>query len=953
MIKSQRAVRLPILLAGVAPFSLAFATASTAQTAPAADAPTAAVGAAPLVVPADATNVAGQAQNGADIVVTGSRISRPDLAAASPVASLSGEALKANNSVTVEQLLNANPQFVPNSTAASNNPSDGVGTIDLRGLGAQRTLVLIDGKRAPSYDTKGEVDVNTIPTALIKRIDVLTGGASAVYGSDAIAGVVNFILDDRFTGLRTDASSSITTRGDGSQYDVSLTGGFKLGDRGNFVISGGYSKRDGLKYGARPRNSVATDSTDLVSSAGSSNADPTVFDLPKTQVQVDAAGNLVPIYALYNFTPVNYAQTPLERYNVMALARYQLTDGVEFFARGNYTHVKVNAVNAPTATAGFPFDLSLQNPYLTPGEKAVFFGPGITLNPDGTSTIGIRRRITESPGRIQNFISRNYQGVAGLRGELAGGLNWEVFGQYGETRRHQDLLNDLSFSALTQAIDAVQGPNGPVCRDPSGGCVPINVFSVGTIPANQLAFVLADGAVDTKTTELVTGGDISGDLPFLKSPFADRPAAISAGVEYRRETGSSVANPKYASGDLIFYGQGQTIAGHYDTKEAYLELKMPLVQERPFIESLNLEGGFRYSKYSTVGSVYTYKGGGDYSPVDGVRIRGIYQRAVRAPNIFELFSPVVGATGSLSSDPCAGANVPSAIAAICIAQGAPSVGSIAQPVSGQINVFTGGNPNLKAEKSDTYTVGVVVNPVALRALSISVDYYSIDIANAIDPTPPFVTIDQCFNVDRNAASAACQSIKRSHINGGLSGDLSIGVPEELGNLASKQTRGVDVSVNYHGGSSEGLTYALSFAGTYVIDFKQQSSAKSVSVQCAGRFGGACNIEPIPHWKHTAGLDLGYGGVTLLTRWRHLGSVREDVGTDILKSRIPSFDYFDETVSFDVDKRFTFRLGVQNLFDKKSPIVGDTTGNDFNAGSTFPVIYDVLGRTVFAGVSAKF
>ena len=952
MTRCRRNLRLMHLLGGVAPVSLALATCAAAQT-PLDGTPAAAAGATPIAASPQPGSTSGQSPGAPDIVVTGSRITRPDLVASSPVATLSAEALKANNAVTVEELLNANPQFVPGSNAASNNPSDGVGTVDLRGLGVQRTLVLIDGKRAPSYDTKGEVDVNTIPTALIKRVDVLTGGASAVYGSDAIAGVVNFILDDRFTGLRADVSSEVSSRGDGAQYDASLTGGIKLGDRGNLVVSGGYSKRDGLKYSARPRNSNAIDSTDLVSSAGSSNADPTVFDLPKRQVQVNDAGNLVPIYDLYNFTPVNYVQTPLERYDVMALARYQLTDGVEFFGRANYTHVKVNAINAPTATAGFPFDISPDNPNLTPGERSVFFGPELKLNPDGTSTIGIRRRITESPGRIQNFVSRNYQAVGGLRGEFDGGYRWEVFGQYGETRRHQDLLNDLSFSALTQAIDAVQGPNGPVCRNPAGGCVPINVFSTGTIPAGQLAFVLADGAVDSKTTELVTGGDISGDLGFLRSPLADQPAAVSAGVEYRRETGSSVANPKYASGDLVFYGQGQTISGRYDTKEAYFELKMPLIQDRPFFSSLNLEGGFRYSKYSTVGSVYTYKGGGDYSPVEGVRFRGIYQRAVRAPNIFELFSPIVSGTGSLANDPCAGSNVPAAIAPICTAQGAPSVGSITQPVSGQINVFAGGNPNLKAEKSDTYTVGVVVNPPAIRSLALSLDYYSIAIAGAIDPTPPQVTIDQCFNVDRTATSAACQSIRRSHLNGGLSGDLSIGVPEVLGNVARKTTNGVDVALSYHGGNPDAFTYALSFAGTYVINFKQQSSATAAAVQCAGRFGGACNIEPIPHWKHTAGVDLGYGGVTLLTRWRYLGAVREDVGTDILKRSIPNFNYFDETMSVDVDQRFTFRLGVQNLFDKKSPIVGDTVGNDFNAGSTFPVIYDVIGRTFFAGVSAKF
>ena len=900
-------------------------------------------GAATVPATPDATG----ADAGGEVVITGTRIERPDLTSSSPVASLNAAALKTNNTVTVEEILNQNPQFVPSTNSASNNPSDGTATLDLRGLGSQRTLVLIDGKRAPSFDPEGKVDVNTIPTALIKRVDVLTGGASAVYGSDAIAGVVNFVLDDRFTGLRADGSSQITTYGDGAQYDGSLTGGIKLGERGNLVVSGGWSKREGVKYSARPHNANALDSSDLVSSAGSSNTNPTVFDMPNgDQLQVNSSGALVPIYNLYNFTPVNYAQTPFERYNIMALARYDLTDGIEFFGRANYVHLKVKATLAPTATAGYTFDISPDNPFLTAGEREAFFGPGAALNDDGTTTVGIRRRMTETGGRIQNFISKNYQFLGGLRGNI-GGYKWEVFGQYGETKRHQDLLNDLSYNALTQAIDAVQGPNGPVCRDPSNGCVPINVFDTGTIPANQLGFVLRNGAVDTKTTQLVFGADVSGDVPFLKSPFADLPAAVSIGVEYRREKASNIADPAYASGDLIYYGQGQSITGSYNTKEAYIELKMPLIQDRPFIRSFNIEAGYRYSDYSTVGGVHTYKGGADWTPVEGVRFRGIYQRAVRAPNVFELFSPVVGTTGSLSHDPCAGANVPATIAAICIAQGAPSVGNIPEPISGQINVFAGGNPNLKAEKSDTYTLGVVVNPPQLRALSFSVDYFNINIANAIDKTPPQITIDQCFNVSQSATSAVCQSIKRNPLNGSLSGNLIYGVPQLLGNIAKKKTDGIDASVSYNGGIPSQFHYALSFAGTYTFNFKQSG------VQCAGRFGSSCNIEPIPHWKHTASVNLGWNGVDLQTRWRYIGAVREDAGTDILKSRIPSFSYFDETVGVDVGKQFTLRFGIQNIFNKKSPIVGDTVGNDFIAGSTFPITYDVIGRTFFAGFTAKF
>jgi outer membrane receptor protein involved in Fe transport len=914
-------------------------------------------------VPAEAD--AAEATPDDAIVVTGSRIQRPDLAASSPVAVLTAEAIKGVNTVTVEQILATNPQFMAGFGGSSNNPGDGSATVDLRGLGTNRTLVLIDGKRAPFYDTSGAVDVNSIPTALIKRIDILTGGASAVYGSDAVAGVVNFVLDDRFEGLSADGSTQISSRADAALYNISLTGGMKLGERGNIVVSGGYSKRKGLYYAARPRNATALDSSDLVSSGGSSNGVPTLFDIPGNEdgtigglQQVQSDGSLSPDLNLYNFSPVNYAQLPFERYNAMALGRYELSDNVELYGRASYSHVKVDTNLAPTATAGFGFNLDSSNPFLSAQERDAFFNtaanPFLQINDDGTSTIGIRRRMIETGGRQSTYTTNNYQFVGGLRGDLGSTLHYDVFAQYGQSKRHTILRNDLSYTALQQALDVVAGPGGVAqCRDTSGGCVPLNLFNTGTIPADQLAFVLRNANEDTKTTQFIGGGNLSGDLGFLKSPFADGSAAFSVGAEYRREKGTTAVDPLYASGDLIYYGQGQNISGKYDVKELYAEVKMPLVQDKPGFNSLNIEGGFRFSDYSTVGSVYTYKGGGDYSPIDGVRFRGIYQRAVRAPNLYELFSPVVAGTGSLQTDPCAGGGVPADIAAICIAQGAPTVGGIAQPISGQVNIFTGGNTALKEEKADTITLGMVINPPSMKNLSFSVDYYKIKIRDAIDNTPVFVTINQCYNIDKNAASAACSGIHRNPISGSLSGDTTIGVPAQYGNVAAIKTEGLDIAANYHGGNQDAFNYSVNFAGTYVFSYKKQSDPTSPVYQCAGTFGGACDLEPMPKWKHVFEVNLGYKSFNLLSRWRFLGKVKEDAATDILKSNIGSFSYFDETASVNVSEALTFRLGVLNLFDKKSPIVGDTVGAGAVAGSTFPNTYDVIGRQFFAGASLKF
>lgn len=950
-----------VLKVSAAPFTLALALVAT---------PALAQG-APATAATDADQSATQDDT---IVVTGSRISRPDLTSSSPVSVIDSQELKETNAVTVEQILAVNPQFAAGFGQSSNNPGDGSATVNLRGLEEQRTLVLIDGKRAPSYDTSGAVDVNTIPTALIKRVDVLTGGASAVYGSDAIAGVVNFILDDRFEGLTADGSAQVTTRGDGPIYNLSLTGGVPIGDRGNFVVSGGYSKRDGVYFGARPGLDYAVDSYDLVSSGGSSNTTPTAFDVPGAgRLQIRPNGTLSDDVQLYNFNPVNYAQSPFRRYSAMALGRYELTDGIEAYMRANYSDVKVQLQLAPTATAGFPFNIDPSNPFLTPDERAAFFdtvaNPGLQINDGsnvandptaraGTSTIGIRRRVIETGGRIEDFRTKNMQVVGGFRGNLAG-LNWDVFAQYGQSKKHSVLRNDLSYSALLQALDVVAGPGGaPVCFDQSNGCRPLNVFQDVPLTAQDLAFVLRDATEDTKITQFVAGANIGGDIGFLRSPWASNPAAFSMGVEYRRETGRTAVDPLYGSGDLIYYGQGQNISGDYDVKEVYGELKVPLIQDRPFFNSLGLEAGVRYSDYSTVGGVWSYKAGGDWSPVEGVRFRGIYQRAVRAPNLYELYSPVVAGTGGLGVDPCAGPGISAAIAAVCIAQGAPaaSIGLIPAPISGQINIFTGGNPNLQEERSDTYTAGVVISPRQLPGFSASIDYFKINVANAISDTPPFLTIAQCFN-NPDPTSQVCQSIVRNPVDGSLSGPTQVGVPSTLGNVGAIKTDGVDFTLRYRGGDDEAFHYGLAFAGTWTRNYYFQANSTSPAEQCAGQFGPVCDLEPMPKWKHVADFDLGFGPFTSQTRWRYLGAVHADSSLSgpggIVLQRIPAFNYIDETVSWDVGDRFTFRLGVLNLFDKKPPRVGDTTGATANGGSTFPNTYDVIGRSVFAGATARF
>ncbi|NKJ42622.1 TonB-dependent receptor [Novosphingobium sp. SG720] len=906
--------------------------------------------------PADAAT----ADDSTPIIVTGTRIERPDLTASSPVSVISSESIKSVNTVTVEQILSVNPQFAGGSTGASNNPGDGSATLDLRGLGSQRTLVLLNGKRLPLYDTTGSVDVNQIPTILLKDVQVLTGGASAVYGSDAIAGVVNFVLDDKFTGFKVDGGSQITGHGDGAFYDGSIAAGFNLGDRGHIVIAGNYSQRDGVKYGARSFSNSVLCSDDNVSFCGSSNTTPTAFDIPGAgRQQITANGTLTSNVVGYNYNPVNYAQLPFQRWGGTALFNYNITDGVELYGWGSYQHTKVITTLAPTATAGFSFNIDPTNPLLTAAERDAFFNtaanPDLVINSDGTSTVGIRRRITETGGRIEEHRSDTWQVLAGLRGDLGSSLKWDASVQYAEVHKHQILRNDLSYTALTEALDVIADANGnAICRSASAranGCLPLNVFTVGTLPQNALSYVLRNATQDNKTSQFVAEASISGDLGFLTSPLANKPAAFSIGADYRRETADTDVDDAYASGDLIYYGQGFDIRNKsYNVKEAYVEFKMPLVQEKPLFQALDVEAGYRISDYSTSGRVSSYKFGGDWAPVQGLKFRANFQHSVRAPNLYELYLPITPGTGSLGTDPCAGANVDATTAAICVAQGAKQsqIGSIPQPIAGQVNAFFGGNPDLKAEKSNTFTVGAVVEPV--RGLSLTVDYYNIKIKDAIYTATISQIISQCFDTDRNASSAACSSIKRNPLDGSLSGNITYGVPSTYANIGSIVARGIDVGFAYAHGPRAGFHYSFTFNGTYQI--KNNNEINGVLTECAGKFGADCD-NPTPKWKHVATLGFGFQKVDFTTRWRLIGASTEDASTDILTSRIPVVNYFDETVNIRATDKFTFTLGVLNVFNKTPPIVGDTSGATSVAGSTFPVIYDILGRSFFARVTANF
>lgn len=950
------------------------------------------------------------APTGDAIVVTGSRISRPDLAAASPVTVVSEEQLKLANKPGVEEFLRQIPQAVAGIGQNTNNGNAGVATVNLRGLGTVRTLVLVDGKRFVPYDTLGIVDLNMIPQALVRQVQVVTGGASAVYGSDAIAGVVNFILDSDFTGLQVDAQTGISEKGDGTEYGASLTGGLALGDRGNIILSGSYLQVNKVQNGDRDFAIDALAGADYSSGGSSTNAFGSI-DTPGGRFTFTPAGFL-PYNAnrdAFNFNPQNLLKVPQEKWTATGLLDYDLTDNVEFFARGTYSKTEVQTEIGSSGTFGFSFDINLSNPFLDPvanpaaaGARTILAqydtGPSLAcptcVAGDGVVRVGVRRRLTELGPRVSNYKGEAWQAVAGLRGDFSDTLKWEVFGQYGKVMRDIAFLNDVDADKTQQALLVDGTFANPVCRNASNGCVPLNLFGAGGVTPAAAQFISFGLAQEDENTQFVTGAFLSGDLPF--SLVEGTPAAFAVGVEYRRETGDANPDQALREGNSIGFGSSSPIQANYNVKEAYAEVKIPLIQDQPFFETLGLEAGARYSDYnsnvtvdntgtggtidnfSTGYSNWSYKIGLEWAPVSELRFRAMYQRAVRAPNLQELGLPVTPGTGDALFDPCAlGTANPgdATLRQLCLTVGGgvpedrldlndPDA-LLAQPTAGQVNNFSGGNPTLVPEVAKTLTVGAVFRPTSfLPGFTASVDYFDIKVERAILATPEQAIIDACYYAERVATGTFCSLIKRNLDDGSIEGDSEYGVDATRRNIGLLSSRGIDVNANYVANLGTDARLLLGLALTHNLASKVQFADVLNVYECAGAIGKTCR-DPVARWvwNQTTGLEIGQFLAQLT--WRHMSSITNDTVTGrvgyvtqppsaFVVPTIPSYDWFDLAFRYKVDDNFNFRFGVSNLFDKQPPVVGsDYPNTTQSGGNTIPGTYDPIGRFFNAGVTFKF
>lgn len=951
-----------------------------------------AVGFALIATPALAQDVAPQGSDeearSTEIIVTGSRIARPDVEAAVPVAVVSAADLAQDGAQNISDTLNELPQVAIGSTRTNTNfqtSGTGIATVNLRGLGSSRTLVLVNGRRFVSgFAGDSAVDLNNIPTDFVERVEVVTGGSSAVYGSDAVAGVVNFILKDRFDGISVRAQAGISEEGDNPRYMTSVTGGTSFGadDRGNILLNFTYDRDEGLRSNKRARSSQDCSGLVCGPASYSSYAEQGRFQLVK------ANGAAAPVFqggSLFTFNRDNsvvagfptgygfnrnnerYISVPLERYLASAVANYDLTDNVELFAEATYARVSSNSRLEPFAldwsdvySQEDDLGISITNPFIPASVAAAI----TAANADGDATndvaaIQFRRRQNEVFDRSNQVKRDTWRTVIGARGNLTDNFRYEASYVYGYVNDY-NASEDIDNQRYRQALNAVRVGTGNVvgvdivCADAAAraaGCIPINLFGYGTADPRAAAYVKA---VVPKSEEItnqqhVVSGSITGSLFNLGAGDV----GIAIGGEYREEKTVDdldiLTNTGGNSGNVI-----PDLVGSWNVKEVYGELNVPLIRDG-FVKYFGLIGAARYSDYSTIGNVFSWNAGAELEPFDGLRLRGVYAVANRAPNSSELFSQPSETFASVT-DPCDGVTATTAdkYAAACRAIPAVAAAITANGVFEytladiqSINGFVGGNRNLQEEKAKTFTIGAVITPVQIPNFALTVDYYNIKIDDAISTIGRTYSIQQCLVT---GLPLYCDNVTRSTNTGFITQ-----VDGQLINVASYKNSGIDVGLRYAMplGIAAGDKLDLSLNYTYLIENSTQADPTAPVREFAGTFGQAFSDH-----RFTSRLSYTAGPVTFSWQTKYLSGgdyVLDFTSTnpDVLAlNKISDYWLHDMQVRFNVNKSATFYVGVDNVFNKQPPYLPGTpfgTPTGLETGEAF----DVFGRYFTAGATFRF
>ncbi|QNA84744.1 TonB-dependent receptor [Sphingomonas sp. So64.6b] len=926
---------------------------------------------------------------GGDIVVTGTRIRRPDLQSNSPMTVIGSQEIQYQGATTVEGVLNRMPQFTADSNENVSNGSDGTANINLRNLGSNRVLVLLNGQRLLPQQA---IDLNFVPSALVERIDVVSGGASAVYGSDALSGVVNFILKDNLDGFRADAQvgfaqhdnnneavrSIMRARGfdlapgkvvDGGKQDLNIAFGKNFAEgRGNITMYAGYRHFDPVLQSNRDVSACALQSIDdprtALTCGGSSNTPYGTFaplagpnqGITLTNAK-DGSPNWVPYdnSFAYNYAPTNYFQRSDNRYSAGAFAKFKFSPAAEVYGSFMFMRDHTFSQAAPSALfLGTTFNVPCNSPMLSSSQASALCGADAGSAILQPTLIGYRLAIAP---RRDDLRHQDYRWTAGVRGEIANGLSYDLNYLHSRVNFDETYLNNVDNVKAQRALDVVNVGGVPTCRSVVNGtdsaCVPVNVFQANGVTADQAAYLFSPSNTAGRNRLTVFSGTITGDLGNygLTSPWASRGISLVLGAEHRLET------LKFTADDVAKQGGTTDADGSIRVIEGYGELEVPLIQDKPFFRELTLNGAARYSAYkNSQGStgfgssynVWTYKGELTWRPIEMLRLRASYNHAIRAPNIGELFaSQQIGNVSAV--DPCSGAT-PSVSAATCALTGVTPAqyGHIIDCPSDVCSALGGGNLALKPEIGDTYTIGLVLTPQQIRNFSLSVDYYNIKVKNYISPIDPALIVDQCTETQD---PFYCGLFHRDPRSGAIFGTDGYIVSTTL-NTGYLKTSGIDVVTDYTLGLGGLGKLNLNLVGTYLINRIAEPLPGLGTYDCKGLYGPTCG-QPLPKWRHVLRTTWALPqDATLSLSWRYIGATKVN-GSSVVNDRIDAYSYFDLAGTIAVAKSFKLRMGVNNLFDKDPPAIDAGLLSLFGNGNTYPGTYDALGRTIFFGATVEF
>lgn len=951
-------------------------------------------------------DVAAAPEEATEVTVTGSRIARPEVDSPSPVTAIDSTQLLQRGAANVSDIINELPQVGIGSTRTNTNfltSGTGISTINLRSLGANRTLTLVNGRRFISgFAGDSSVDINNIPIDLIERTDLVTGGSSAVYGSDAIAGVVNFILRDEFEGFQVRAQGSVTERGDNGRYLFSALAGTKFGadDRGSVILNFQYDRDNGLF--SRERAISAQDCFDLTCgpSAYSSFAPQGQFQLSgiapnnlgvetRRAQAVLAGGNtnfsfnpdnslaILPGYAAgaygFNRNGVRYIATPLERYLAYGLFKYELSDRAELYGEATFARTSSNSSLEASALQesdiyGTPgVGIPITNAFIPGSIAAAIAAANSDANPNNNvDTLLFRRRQNDVFDRSNRVQRDTWRAVMGVRGDLGSNLNYDVSYVYGHLNDFNS-SQDIDNRRYQNALDSIRVGAGNavgvdiVCRDVNAradGCVPLNPFGYNTVDPRAASYVQA---VVPKSEEITNEQHVVTAALSSSSLFDFGAGGVGAaiGVEYRFESTVSdldiLTNTGGNSGNQI-----PDLQGSQDVREVFGELNVPLLADKPFFEYFGVNGAIRYSDYSTIGGVLSWNAGAEWELTRGVRLRGRYAVSNRAPNNSELYSAASETFASVT-DPCNGITATSTGAADAACRAVPGIANFFAGNPGGtfnytpsdlqgINGFVGGNPNLQEETAKTITAGIVLTPRAIPGLSFSVDYFDIQIDGAINTLGRSYTIQQCLLTGQ---SVFCDNVIRSASTGFVQT-----VNAQLINIAAYETRGFDAQLRYNRalGLVDGDQLGVNINYTYTLDYKTQSDPASPLIESAGTFGPSFSTH-----RATARATYGVEGSTISWQTTFLSGAPYINLNDNFISNDPEVlalndvkDYWLHNVqlSQNVGDGFTFYLNVDNIFDTKPQYL---PGSPFGTptGLETSDAFDLFGRRFTAGFRARF